>query len=161
MSEQEVAMAKFNNIKQGELTKENIDAQFCSDFLKDEIRILFRRADRLEEEVKKFMAGVNNFRCPSCKAIAGPYYPINLCSELDNLGEENKRLREEYEARIGKFRECLNKIAEGTPFDTYDGNWDTGDLKPVTKLVCTIDTNYARQAIEEDDAVTHKETKPE
>lgn len=48
-----------------------------------------------EKELAEFKAGVQNFRCPNCKEIAGPFYPVNLVNELkerDGLLLEAKKI---------------------------------------------------------------------
>lgn len=48
----------------------------CYEALEDKIYHLSR-------EIEEFKYGIQNFRCPSCKNISGPFYPVNLMTELN------------------------------------------------------------------------------
>lgn len=97
--------------------EENIAAVEASPLVKG----LRARITELERDHLEWMEGINNWRCPACKAVAGPLYPVNLCSELDKAVALIKEMAEalkkgEYPMTIseaGRFRgaaeECLAK----------------------------------------------------
>ncbi len=50
----------------------------------------------LQAEIEEFKTGVQNFKCSNCNNIAGPFYNVNLMTELEALRKERDECKVNY-----------------------------------------------------------------
>lgn len=78
--------------------------------------------DQLRAELDGFKSGMLNFRCPVCKQVAGPLYPVNLLHEYDQLRAELDEVKQHEAEVIGdmwslqqhaeKLTEALKRLSD-------------------------------------------------
>lgn len=72
------------------------------------IEVLAQTVIEMDAEIKNFKDGIQNFRCPHCKEIAGPFYPVNLVHELK---QQSEALREAY-SHISNYAQLLREAKD-------------------------------------------------
>lgn len=60
--------------------------------------------ERLRKMIQEFQEGVQNFKCPACHSLAGPFYSVNLMDTINCLEKENANLRASLSRVYGRIK---------------------------------------------------------
>ncbi len=154
-----------------ELIKDGINTDYASDceaidWIITQLRASLEREERLiaaakdvsevhellRTEVEQFKTGIQNFVCPNCKKLAGPFYPVNLITIMEDLKSDLKLADESYHKLCSKnaklekerddYREALERLDREFIQKYHPGeNWF-----PQTLVITEVLAKYPKES---------------